>query len=81
MPTRSRRRAGVATLTLPLCLGVDGRRHGYTGSGDQWWTFDDAWSIGQKTAYIKSKGLLGAMIWEMSGDDGTLMSALDSGLR
>jgi chitinase len=51
----------------------------YTGS--QWWTFDDTWSIGQKMTWLKSKGLLGAMIWEMSGDTGTLMSAVDSGLR
>lgn len=40
------------------------------------------WSIGQKTAWAKSKGLLGAMICEMSGDTsgGTLMSAVSSGL-
>ncbi|HEX4812088.1 MAG TPA: glycosyl hydrolase family 18 protein [Nonomuraea sp.] len=52
----------------------------YTGNGGQWWTFDDAWSIGKKTAWLRSKGLLGAMIWEMSGDNGTLTSALDAGL-
>ncbi|MET9297402.1 glycosyl hydrolase family 18 protein [Streptomyces sp. NPDC003077] len=57
--------------------------YGYTGANGQWWSFDDPWSIGKKTAWIKQKGLLGAMIWEMSGDtaNGTLMSALDSGLR
>ncbi|WP_020671719.1 glycosyl hydrolase family 18 protein [Amycolatopsis nigrescens] len=53
----------------------------YTGNGGQWWTFDDPWSIAKKTAWIKSKGLLGAMAWEMSGDTGSLMSAVDSGLR
>ncbi|MEV0402719.1 glycosyl hydrolase family 18 protein [Actinoallomurus sp. NPDC050550] len=52
----------------------------YTGANGQWWTFDDPWSIGKKTDYIKSKNLLGAMIWEMSGDTGTLMTALSSGL-
>ena len=54
----------------------------YTGPGGQWWSFDDAWSIGQKTAWLKQKGLLGGMIWEMSGDTagGTLMSAVHSGL-
>lgn len=54
----------------------------YTGPGGQWWTFDDAWSIGQKTAWLKQKGLLGGMIWEMSGDTagGTLMNALHTGL-
>ncbi|MDN3262029.1 glycosyl hydrolase family 18 protein [Streptomyces sp. CSDS2] len=57
--------------------------YGYTGPGGQWWSFDDAWSIGKKTAWIKSKGLLGGFVWEMSGDtpDGRLMTALDDGLR
>jgi chitinase len=55
--------------------------YGYTGNGGQWWTFDDTWSIGKKAAWIKSKGLLGGMIWEMSGDTGTLMTAVDSGLK
>ncbi|MEV4895516.1 glycosyl hydrolase family 18 protein, partial [Nonomuraea sp. NPDC055795] len=47
----------------------------------QWWTFDDPWSIGKKTEYIKAKNLLGAMVWEMSGDDGSLTTALNNGLR
>ncbi|MFJ2868343.1 glycosyl hydrolase family 18 protein [Kitasatospora sp. NPDC087314] len=57
--------------------------YGYTGAGGQWWTFDDTWSIAQKTAYLKSKNLLGGMIWEISGDtpSGTLINALDSGLK
>ncbi|MFI1394658.1 glycosyl hydrolase family 18 protein [Streptomyces sp. NPDC020681] len=57
--------------------------YGYTGEGGQWWSFDDTWSIGKKTEWIRSKGLLGAMIWEMSGDTptGTLMGALDTGLN
>ncbi|MGK5638666.1 glycoside hydrolase family 18 chitinase [Streptomyces sp. URMC 126] len=55
--------------------------YGYTGDNGQWWTFDDAWSIGKKTAWLKSKKLGGAMVWEMSGDSGTLMTALDNGLR
>ncbi|GII29001.1 glycosyl hydrolase family 18 protein [Planotetraspora mira] len=53
----------------------------FTGNGGQWWSFDDAWSIGRKTAWLKSKGLLGAMIWEMSGDTGSLTTALDAGLK
>ncbi|MFF5229098.1 glycosyl hydrolase family 18 protein [Dactylosporangium sp. NPDC000521] len=54
----------------------------YTGPGGQWWTFDDAWSIAQKTAWLKQQNLLGGMIWEMSGDttNGTLMTALNTGL-
>ncbi len=53
----------------------------YTGNGGQWWSFDDTWSIARKTAWLRSKGLLGAMIWEMSGDPGTLTTALDAGLK
>jgi chitinase len=53
---------------------------GYTGDAGQWWTFDDPWSIGKKMAIVKQKNLLGAMIWELSGDNGTLMTALDTGL-
>ena len=57
--------------------------YGYTGANGQWWSFDDTWSIGKKAAYIKSKHLLGAMIWEMSGDtpSGSLFGALTSGLQ
>ncbi|WP_327272060.1 glycosyl hydrolase family 18 protein [Streptomyces sp. NBC_01224] len=55
--------------------------YGYTGN--QWWSFDDTWSIGKKTEYVKNKGLLGVMVWEMSGDtaQGTLLNALDTGLK
>ncbi|ADD43811.1 glycosyl hydrolase family 18 protein [Stackebrandtia nassauensis] len=52
----------------------------YTGNGGQWWTFDDPWSIERKTAWVKEQNLLGMMIWEMSGDNGTLMTAVDTGL-
>ncbi|KRV48008.1 chitinase [Wenjunlia vitaminophila] len=57
--------------------------YGYTGPGGQWWSFDDAWSITEKAKYIKAKGLLGGMIWEMSGDtpNGLLMNTLNNGLR
>jgi chitinase len=56
--------------------------YGYTGNGGQWWSFDDAWSIGKKAQYITSEHLLGAMIWEMSGDtpNGSLLTALTTGL-
>ncbi|MFJ3906788.1 glycosyl hydrolase family 18 protein [Streptomyces sp. NPDC090025] len=59
-----------------------GATSGYTGPGGQWWSFDDTWSIGRKTTWLKSQGLLGVFIWEMSGDtaNGTLMGALRTGL-
>ncbi|GGU68849.1 glycosyl hydrolase family 18 protein [Lentzea flava] len=53
----------------------------YCYNGNQWWTFDDAWSIQRKAEWIKSKGLLGAMIWEMSGDRGPLLTAVDTNFR
>ncbi|HEY1180371.1 MAG TPA: glycosyl hydrolase family 18 protein [Phytomonospora sp.] len=52
----------------------------YTGNGGQWWSYDDPWLIAKKTAWLKQQNLLGVMIWEMSGDNGTLMNAVDSGL-
>ncbi|BCJ46011.1 chitinase [Actinoplanes ianthinogenes] len=54
----------------------------FTGNGGQWWTFDDTWSIGQKTTWARGQNLLGGMIWEMSGDtaSGTLITSLDTGL-
>ncbi len=55
--------------------------YGYTGANGQWWTFDDVWSINKKTAWLKTKKLGGVMIWEMTGDSGALMTAVDNGLK
>ncbi|RKS77133.1 chitinase (glycosyl hydrolase family 18) [Actinomadura pelletieri DSM 43383] len=52
----------------------------YTGENGQWWTFDDAWSIQKKVDWLKKKNMLGAMIWEMSGDPGVLTKTLDESL-
>ncbi|TDD40240.1 chitinase [Actinomadura sp. KC06] len=52
----------------------------FTGDNGQWWTFDDPWSIQKKVAWLKSKNMLGAMIWEMSGDPGILTQTLDQSL-
>ena len=45
-------------------------------------TYEDAESIGYKTRYMKSLGLGGAMIWELTLDDSqhTLLNALVAGL-
>jgi hypothetical protein len=32
-------------------------------------------------AYGKQKGLGGVMVWKLDGDDGTLTTAVDTGLR
>ena len=39
-------------------------------------TYDDAESIGFKADYIADNKLGGAMAWDISNDDGTLLSAL-----
>ncbi|GAA1280952.1 hypothetical protein GCM10009634_26340 [Saccharothrix xinjiangensis] len=45
--------------------------------------FDDPRAIGRETAWLRQRGLLGAMIREMSGDTagGVLINAVDVGLR
>ncbi|MBC8060487.1 MAG: glycoside hydrolase, partial [Clostridiaceae bacterium] len=44
--------------------------------------YDDEQSMGQKAQYIKSKGLGGAMVWELSQDPNrVLLSALYKGLQ
>ena len=47
------------------------------------WSYDDPTALAEKTGYIRSKGLGGAMIWELSGDDanGTLITAVSDGLK
>lgn len=51
--------------------------------GSQWWSYDDATLLTQKTGYIKDNGLGGAMIWSLDGDDSnaTLTKALHAGLN
>ncbi len=49
--------------------------------GKTWWSYDDPQVIAAKMAYIKSKKLGGAMFWSLDGDDGTLIKAIDDGLK
>lgn len=49
----------------------------YNPSNKVFISYDDAESIGYKTSYLKSKGLAGAMFWELSGDrNKTLLNKL-----
>ena len=41
----------------------------YAYGGDEWVSFDDIDTIKQKTEYLKSMGLGGAMIWALDLDD------------
>ncbi|MHA0043607.1 glycosyl hydrolase family 18 protein [Deinococcus sp. PEB2-63] len=51
--------------------------------GTTFWSYDDEQVIAAKMAYVKSKGLGGAMAWSLDGDDaqGTLAKALANGLK
>ena len=44
-------------------------------------TYDDPESIGLKADYVREQGLGGVMIWELGGDDGSLLGAIQSRLR
>ncbi|MEV8097055.1 glycosyl hydrolase family 18 protein [Kitasatospora sp. NPDC085879] len=55
----------------------------YIYNGNVLYTYDDPTEIARKTAWIKSQGLAGAMIWSFDGDtaSGELMTAVDNGLK
>jgi len=44
-------------------------------------SYDDAESIGLKAEYARERGLGGVMIWEIGGDDGTLLRAIHDRLN
>jgi chitinase len=49
--------------------------------GTTFWNFDDPIAIGEKMAYVRRLGLGGAMAWSLDGDNGSLVAAMDRGLR
>jgi chitinase len=53
----------------------------YSRDSKIWITYDDPKSIELKAQYVRKRGLAGIMIWELGGDDGTLLAAIDRGLR
>ncbi|MFF1794540.1 glycosyl hydrolase family 18 protein, partial [Kitasatospora sp. NPDC058263] len=57
--------------------------HAYIYNGTVLYTYDDPIEIARKTAWIKSQGLAGAMVWAFDGDtpNGELMAAVDNGLK
>ncbi|MFY2563587.1 glycosyl hydrolase family 18 protein [Corallococcus terminator] len=48
----------------------------YSPSTQVWIAYDDPQTLHAKSDYIISKSLGGAMFWELSGDDGTLLDVL-----
>ena len=52
----------------------------YNADTKEWITYEDAQSMRIKGQYVVEQGLAGAMFWELSNDDGTLLDALRIGL-
>lgn len=52
----------------------------YNADTKEWITYEDAQSMRLKGRYVVDQGLAGAMFWELSNDDGTLLDALRAGL-
>jgi chitinase len=57
--------------------------HAWLYDGTTFWTYDDPFQMLQKTVYIRAKGLGGAMMWSLDGDDdnASLTKAVSAGLR
>ncbi|MGW6565414.1 glycoside hydrolase family 18 protein [Streptomyces sp. NPDC054975] len=53
--------------------------HAWLFDGTTMWTYDDPWVLRTKSAYVRAKGLGGAMFWSLDGDtpDGELITAVD----
>ncbi|MFF8278726.1 glycoside hydrolase family 18 protein [Streptomyces lateritius] len=56
--------------------------HAWLFDGTTLWTYDDPQVLRAKSAYVRAKGLGGAMFWSLDGDtpDGELITAVDRGL-
>jgi chitinase len=56
--------------------------HSWLSDGTTFWTYDDPAQILQKTAYIRTEGLGGAMMWSLDGDDekASLTRTISAGL-
>jgi chitinase len=76
-------------VLAPLASGGAFQIHRDPRAGDAWlfdgttfWTFDDPVVLLEKTNYIRTQGLGGAMAWELSGDDAnaTLTKTIHTGL-
>jgi chitinase len=48
----------------------------YDSTSGTWISYDDPQSVGEKVGYVRQHGLGGVVIWELGGDDGSLMRAI-----
>jgi chitinase len=53
----------------------------YDSTSGTWVSYDDPESVAAKAAYVRERGLGGVIIWELGGDDGSLMRAITGSLR
>jgi chitinase len=53
----------------------------YNAETKEWITYEDPQSMRLKGEYVVAQNLAGAMFWELSNDDGTLLDALRAGLN
>jgi chitinase len=84
-PAPGRWEAGIEDYKLLKTREAQGFRDPKTGAywtfdGTTFWSFDDEIAVGEKMAFIREKGLGGAMFWSLDGDDGTLIKAIHEGL-
>lgn len=50
----------------------------YDSTSGTWVSYDDPQSVGEKVRYVRERGLGGVVIWELGGDDGSLMRAISA---
>jgi chitinase len=48
----------------------------YDSTSGTWVSYDDPRSVAEKVQYVREHGLGGVVIWELGGDDGSLMRAI-----
>jgi len=53
----------------------------YDSTSGTWVSYDDPESVAAKGSYVRERGLGGVIIWELGGDDGSLMRAITASLR
>ena len=50
----------------------------YDSTSGTWVSYDDPQSVREKVRYVRERGLGGVVIWELGGDDGSLMRAISA---
>ena len=80
--------AGVEDYKVLKTLGYPQYRDPITETpwlydGNTFWSYDDPTSIANKVAYINNRGLRGAMVWSLDGDDatGSLMATVGANIQ